>query len=104
MLFDSLPRPRHLLIALVRTYRTLLSPWLGNACRFEPTCSVYAIGALERHGAGAGSALALYRLCRCQPLCAGGVDPVPAELPRLFSFLGAHTGNLAASTTDLTPP
>jgi putative membrane protein insertion efficiency factor len=66
-----------LLIGLVKAYRLLLSPWLGQACRFEPTCSVYAIEALERHGAAAGSYLTLRRLVRCQPWCQGGHDPVP---------------------------
>lgn len=79
--------PRRFLIAFVRGYRLLLSPWLGNACRFEPTCSVYAIGALERHGAVAGAALALGRIARCQPWCVGGHDPVPARPPRLFRAL-----------------
>ncbi|AVP56317.1 membrane protein insertion efficiency factor YidD [Pulveribacter suum] len=81
---------RRLLIALVRGYRLLLSPWLGSACRFEPTCSAYALGVLERHGAAAGSWLTLRRLARCHPWCAGGHDPVPQELPRslrLFSRL-----------------
>ena len=66
-----------LLIGLVKGYRLLLSPWLGQACRFEPTCSVYAIEAIERHGAAAGSYLTLRRLARCQPWCQGGHDPVP---------------------------
>lgn len=65
------------LIGLVKVYRLLLSPWLGQACRFEPTCSVYAIAALETHGAAAGSYLTLRRLARCQPWCEGGHDPVP---------------------------
>ncbi|WP_423458428.1 membrane protein insertion efficiency factor YidD [Ottowia sp. VDI28] len=78
---------RRLLIGVVKAYRLLLSPWLGSACRFEPTCSVYAIEALERHGAAAGSYLVLRRLARCQPLCAGGCDPVPAERSRLFTRL-----------------
>jgi putative membrane protein insertion efficiency factor len=81
---------RRLLIALVRGYRLLLSPWLGSSCRFEPTCSAYSIEALERHGALAGSWLTLARLARCQPWCQGGHDPVPAEPPRasrLFSRL-----------------
>jgi hypothetical protein len=76
-----------LLLGVVRAYRLLLSPWLGSGCRFEPTCSVYALGALERHGAAAGSYLVLSRLVRCQPWCAGGHDPVPVEKPRLFSRL-----------------
>lgn len=81
---------RRLLIALVRGYRLLLSPWLGSACRFEPTCSAYSIEALERHGALTGSWLTLARLARCQPWCQGGHDPVPADPPRasrLFSRL-----------------
>jgi len=76
-----------LLLGVVRAYRLLLSPWLGAGCRFEPTCSVYALGALQNHGAAAGSYLVLSRLARCQPWCAGGHDPVPAEKPRLFSRL-----------------
>ncbi|MFG6469284.1 membrane protein insertion efficiency factor YidD [Roseateles sp. BYS87W] len=79
--------PARALMALVRGYRLLLSPWLGNACRFEPTCSRYALTALERHGALAGSGLTVYRLLRCHPFCAGGHDPVPDNPPRLFSRL-----------------
>ncbi|WP_077002432.1 membrane protein insertion efficiency factor YidD [Variovorax sp. KK3] len=67
-----------LLIGLVKAYRLLLSPWLGQSCRFEPTCSVYAIEALDVHGAAAGSYLTLRRLVRCQPWCKGGHDPVPS--------------------------
>ena len=80
--------PRRLLIALVRAYRFFLSPWLGSACRFEPTCSRYALEALERHGAVAGTALAAWRLARCHPWCAGGCDAVPRHPPRLFAHLG----------------
>ena len=75
--------PQSLLIFLVKAYRLLLSPWLGSACRFEPTCSAYSLQALQQHGAIAGSALTLYRLARCQPWCSGGHDPVPAK--HLFS-------------------
>jgi uncharacterized protein len=78
---------RTALVSLVKAYRLLLSPWLGSACRFEPTCSAYAIHALETHGAVAGSYLTLVRLGRCQPWCAGGHDPVPAQPPRLFGRL-----------------
>lgn len=79
--------PRQALVGLVKGYRLLLSPWLGSSCRFEPTCSVYAIGALERHGALAGSYLTLKRLARCGPWCEGGCEPVPANPPTLFSHL-----------------
>lgn len=78
---------RRLLIWLVKGYRLLLSPWLGSSCRFEPTCSVYSLQALEQHGAAAGSYLTLARLARCHPWCKGGPDPVPAEPPRLFTRL-----------------
>jgi putative membrane protein insertion efficiency factor len=67
-----------LLIALIRGYRLTLSPYLGGACRFLPTCSVYALEAIERHGAWRGSLLALRRLSKCHPLGSSGFDPVPA--------------------------
>lgn len=76
-----------LLVGLVKGYRVFLSPWLGSACRFEPTCSQYALQALQAHGAVAGSYLTLARLARCHPWCEGGCDPVPQEKPRLFSRL-----------------
>ena len=78
---------RSLLMALVRAYRLFLSPSLGSSCRFEPTCSVYSLQALEQHGAAWGSYLTAARLARCHPWCAGGADPVPVESPRLFGRL-----------------
>ena len=67
---------------LVRGYRKAISPLLGPAkCRFEPSCSAYALVALERHGTLRGLALAVWRLLRCQPLCKGGYDPVPLPKP-----------------------
>ena len=79
--------PRQALVGLVKGYRLVLSPWLGNGCRFEPSCSVYAIGALERHGALSGTALTLKRLARCHPWCEGGHDPVPESTRTLFTRL-----------------
>jgi len=76
---------QRLLIGLVKGYRLFLSPWLGSACRFTPTCSVYALQALEAHGAAAGTYLAAARIARCHPWCEGGHDPVPAAQPRLFT-------------------
>jgi putative membrane protein insertion efficiency factor len=80
---------RAALIGLVKGYRLLLSPWLGSACRFTPTCSVYSLQALERHGAAGGTYLTLARLGRCHPWCQGGPDPVPEqlEMPRFLSHL-----------------
>lgn len=70
-----------LLILLVRGYQLLLSPWLGGSCRFEPSCSQYAVQALARFGALRGGWLALRRLGRCHPWATPGPDPVPTGLP-----------------------
>jgi putative membrane protein insertion efficiency factor len=66
-----------LLIALIKGYRLLLSPWWGRQCRFTPTCSEFAEEAIERHGALQGTWLAMRRVSRCHPWRAGGYDPVP---------------------------
>ena len=66
------------LIGLLRVYRAAVSPALGPACRFEPTCSVYAEQAIRRFGAFKGVYLALRRILRCHPFSRGGLDPVPA--------------------------
>ena len=66
------------LLLLVQFYRYAISPWLGPNCRFEPTCSNYAIEALREHGAFRGSALAARRIARCHPWGGSGYDPVPA--------------------------
>lgn len=68
---------QRLLVAAIALYRGIVSPLLGPACRFEPSCSRYAIDALERHGARRGSWLALRRVARCHPLGGFGPDPVP---------------------------
>ncbi|HOX43701.1 MAG TPA: membrane protein insertion efficiency factor YidD [Myxococcota bacterium] len=68
---------RWLLIGLVRLYQLCLSPLLGARCRFQPSCSCYALESLERHGAWKGLGLTLRRLGRCHPFHPGGVDPVP---------------------------
>ncbi|MCI4428374.1 MAG: membrane protein insertion efficiency factor YidD [Burkholderiales bacterium] len=69
---------------MVRAYRMFLSPWLGSACRFTPTCSAYSLGALQAHGAVGGVYLSLARLARCHPWCHGGDDPVPERLPKVL--------------------
>jgi uncharacterized protein len=68
---------RALILFLVRAYRSALSPFFGPSCRFEPSCSAYAEEAVTRLGAGRGSLLALWRVCRCHPFSRGGLDPVP---------------------------
>jgi uncharacterized protein len=73
--------------ALVRAYQLLLSPWLGSQCRFAPSCSNYALQALQAHGAARGSYLAAKRIVRCGPWCEGGHDPVPTKTQKLFSSL-----------------
>ena len=64
-------------LVLVRAYQLLLSPFAGGACRFQPSCSDYAIGAIETHGLGRGLWLAVRRVSRCHPLARPGIDPVP---------------------------
>ena len=88
---------RRALMRLVRAYQLLISPMLGGSCRFEPTCSAYALQALEQHGAAAGSYLAVRRIARCQPWCDGGHDPVPSDRPRLFSRLLSPTSTKKSS-------
>lgn len=69
--------PQRLLILAVRGYQVTLSPIFGGACRYYPSCSAYAIEALERHGALRGGWMALRRIGRCHPFRPGGFDPVP---------------------------
>ncbi|ATI42901.1 membrane protein insertion efficiency factor YidD [Pacificitalea manganoxidans] len=72
-----------LLAVPVHGYRLFLSPWLGANCRYQPTCSAYALEALEIHGAARGGWLALRRILRCHPWGGSGHDPVPpADTPR----------------------
>jgi hypothetical protein len=68
-----------LLIRLIRLYRRLLSPLIGGQCRFTPTCSRYGEQAIELYGPWRGGWMALKRILRCHPLCAGGPDPVPGN-------------------------
>lgn len=68
---------KRILLALIGAYQKVLSPWLGNQCRFYPTCSEYAKQAIDHHGSLKGSYLAGKRLCKCHPWHPGGFDPVP---------------------------
>ncbi|MEO9863781.1 MAG: membrane protein insertion efficiency factor YidD [Yoonia sp.] len=67
----------HVFAAPVKAYRLLLSPWVGHGCRFQPTCSAYALEALEKHGGIKGSILTIRRIGRCHPWGGSGIDNVP---------------------------
>ena len=67
--------PARLIVRLIRGYQTAISPGLGPACRYLPTCSDYALQAIERHGVVRGGAMSVWRLLRCNPFSAGGYDP-----------------------------
>ncbi|MFV0291797.1 MAG: membrane protein insertion efficiency factor YidD [Paracoccus sp. (in: a-proteobacteria)] len=69
----------HIVAFPIRVYRLLFSPWVGHGCRFQPTCSAYALEALDRHGAFRGSWLAARRIARCHPWGGDGYDPVPGH-------------------------
>ncbi|MDQ2092405.1 membrane protein insertion efficiency factor YidD [Marimonas arenosa] len=69
----------HILALPVRAYRLIFSPWVGHNCRYEPTCSAYALEALAKHGAIKGGWLALRRILRCNPWGSCGYDPVPGS-------------------------
>jgi len=68
---------RVLLLGLIWAYRSTIGPMVGGRCRFHPTCSAYASEAARVHGASKGALLATWRVLRCSPLTAGGLDPVP---------------------------
>ena len=69
---------RAICVAVIKAYRYCISPWLGPACRFNPTCSDYACQAIDRFGVVTGVGLALWRLLKCQPFHPGGDDPIDA--------------------------
>lgn len=71
----------HIVALPVRAYRLILSPWVGHSCRYQPTCSAYALEALETHGAIRGTWLAGRRVFRCHPWGGSGIDNVPPRKP-----------------------
>ena len=82
------------LTALVRAYQLIVSPWFAPTCRYYPSCSTYAVQALQRHGPVRGLGLAIWRLLRCNPWSAGGVNQVP---PRRGRKTGHHTHEYVAA-------
>lgn len=72
--------PRKAAVFPIKFYRKYISPGIRPRCKYYPTCSAYALEAVERHGVIAGGALALWRLLRCNPFSKGGIDPVPEQL------------------------
>lgn len=93
--------PQIVLMLVVNGYRFWLSPWLGSACRFEPSCSAYSLQALHQHGAVIGSYLTLRRVVRCHPWCDGGHDPVPA--PGAIFFFCRVPASAASIISEKTP-
>ena len=86
--------PLAFILALpIRAYRLMLSPWLGHACRHQPTCSAYALEALEMHGGIKGGWLAARRIARCHPWGSSGIDNVPApQAPRSKKMITSPSG------------
>jgi putative membrane protein insertion efficiency factor len=75
--------PRNLGVLLIRGYRTVISPLYGDVCRYHPSCSAYGLGSVQQHGLLVGSALAAWRILRCNPWSPGGIDDVrPARHSR----------------------
>jgi uncharacterized protein len=92
-----------LLVGLVQAYRLLFKAWIGPVCRYEPSCSAYALQALQCHGAWRGAGLAGWRLLRCHPGCEGGFDPVP-DVAASACRRGLFTSLLAQESGGPLPP
>ncbi len=82
---------KRILVGTLRVYKRLLSPLFLPACRYVPSCSEYAMEAIERHGAMRGSGWAIWRLLRCHPFAKGGYDPVPTPDSRLLTTQPDHS-------------
>lgn len=88
--------PRNVGVLILRAYRAVISPLYGDVCRYYPSCSAYALGAVQEHGLVVGSALAARRLARCHPWAEGGIDDVPLKRKRRylvtpFGFVVTHS-------------
>lgn len=77
-----MPVMKRIMIWAIKQYKKRISPLKPSCCRFTPSCSAYALEAIETHGAFKGFFLAVFRLLRCHPLCKGGYDPVPPKKGR----------------------
>lgn len=89
--------PRNICVVILRVYRAVISPLYGDVCRYYPSCSAYALGAIQQHGVVKGVALGTWRIARCHPWAKGGVDDVPERrVPRYqltnfgFVFPASH--------------
>lgn len=80
--------PRNIVVLLLRLYRAVISPLYGDVCRYYPSCSAYALHAVQEHGVVVGSALAARRVARCHPWAEGGVDDVPRKRTRRYRVTG----------------
>jgi putative membrane protein insertion efficiency factor len=100
---------KYVLIGLLKLYRLVISPLYGNVCRYYPSCSAYALRAVEVHGAVQGTYLAARRLLRCHPWTAGGYDPVPGtpefdEEAQLQAVAAGHSAPTSTAADDLGGP
>jgi uncharacterized protein len=99
--WSSLPKIPAIL--LIRMYQSVHGAFYMGCCRFEPSCSHYAVEAIETRGLGVGIALSAWRILRCNPLCKGGWDPVPAGPIRNFAVRVSPAGSRAAANGPLSP-
>jgi putative membrane protein insertion efficiency factor len=76
--------PRNCAVLLLRAYRAVISPLYGDVCRYYPSCSAYALQAIQEHGLAIGTVLGVRRIARCHPWAAGGVDDVPLKKKRRY--------------------
>ena len=82
--------PRNICVVILRVYRAVISPLYGDVCRYYPSCSAYALGAIQQHGVFKGIALGTWRIARCHPWAKGGVDDVPER--RVTRYQLTHFG------------
>ncbi|MFC4243973.1 membrane protein insertion efficiency factor YidD [Gryllotalpicola reticulitermitis] len=99
VVFGIVLLPRNIVVALLRLYRAVISPLYGDVCRYYPSCSAYALGAVQQHGVVVGGVLSARRLARCHPWAEGGVDDVPPAHSHHF-----HVNDLGFVVTQGSEP